>query len=69
MGKSSLGIHTDEIIVIGQPESEGENLRIRDHDTQSQLNDVLFTQDCTIFISSLKIQTSLCQEFHSFTTC
>lgn len=58
MGKSNLGILTDEVIVITQPVSAGKKSGNTDHDTYSRKNNVLFTQDYTVFIiSSLEIQT------------
>lgn len=50
MGKSNLGVLTDGINVVTQPESAGKIPR--DRDTYSQPNSVLFTQGCPIFIIS-----------------
>lgn len=67
MGKSNLGILTDEIIVVTQPESAGDKSKNMDHDTYPQQNHVLFTQDYTVFI--LKDTGKLRHEFHKFKTC
>lgn len=50
MGKSNLGILTDEVIVITQPVSAGK--KSGNTDTYSRKNNVLFTQDYTVFIIS-----------------